>query len=126
MKGYSERVIAAMFAVPEGALEGARRAGLLKRLHRLLWQRRIDVAYEAIVKSILEVTIAIRDQFTPTIERVQFSFQRFQVEWLLAEPWYRHLRTRWALRRAPEWAKRYPPIASGESADAIEAVGRLG
>jgi len=71
-------------------------------------------AMEEMRLSIIELSISIRDQFTPAIEALQFTVQRIHVESLLAQPWYRHLRHRWALRHSPRWSDKYPaPVADG-------------
>lgn len=50
----------------------------------------------------------VAEQIAEAAQRARdaaFASQRFTVEMLLAEPWYRHIRLRWRLRRAPRWAR---------------------
>lgn len=68
-------------------------------LRRQLWSK----SMRAMADSIEQVTAAFRDQLTPALDEVTFVLQRWGVEYLNSEPWYRHWRSRWALRRARRW-----------------------
>lgn len=106
MNDLTEGAIAAIFPPPKALYQRRMlRRRLAVGLRRLRGKRQFDESMQKMADSIMQVTITIRDHFTPALEELQFTLQRFHVTWLNSEPWYRHWRARWALRKARKWAR---------------------
>lgn len=82
--------------------------GQIRRLRDGLRQLLVRRAMQEVGRALEQVGLTIRDDLTPALVGVEFQFQRFGVELLLASPWWRHLRARWQLRKACRWADVYP------------------
>lgn len=80
------------------------RQSLHERLAWGLRKRLMPLAMREVAESMEQVASAIRDALIPALDGVAFAMQRFTVTMLLAEPWYRHLRMRWSLRKARKWS----------------------